>query len=260
MEITKEFRINREIKASNVLVINSDGSKLGVLSLRDALNQSESQSLDLVQVSAGNVENNVPPTCRIMDYGKYCYEQDKKSKEAKKNQKVTVLKEIRFSVNIGEGDFETKLRQAKNFLEQGNKLKIVIKFRGRENNNPSRGFEIMNRFAAECDEISKIESKAQVEGKSMIMILSSKVVQTKAKQQNKSKENVKDGIQKTVSDENGTESNANVKQEDGLEQEPDNFDIVKGQNSTEKLDKTDSESNNLNEESEEVGKQVNKTT
>lgn len=190
MSINKRFQVNENIENSNVLVIDSDGSNLGVLDSKKALGIAESKDLDLVQVSAGNPKANISPTCRIMDYGKYCYNQDKKNKDNRKKQKAAVLKEIGLSVNIGEGDFVTKARHAKNFLEQGNKVKIVIKFRGRENNDPSRGFELMARFVSACEPIAKIESKAQVEGNRMIMILSANIQQDKTKQTDKNDANV----------------------------------------------------------------------
>lgn len=176
----KEFRFNRGIQASNVLVIGSDGIQLGVLTLEKALEKAESTNMDLVQVSAGDVKNNRPPTCKIMDYGKYCYEQDKKNKEAKKKQKVIDVKEIRLSVNIDLGDFNTKVKKAVEFLEKGRyKVKVSIRFRGRENGNPSRGYEIMKKFSQECSFISSIESPPKLEGRNMFMFLAPKVQQSK---------------------------------------------------------------------------------
>lgn len=178
--------MNRGIKAQVVFVIGADGSRLGELPLSDALRYAEDANLDLVQVSPGDAKNKKPPTCKIIDYGKFRYEQDKKGKEARKKQKVIDIKEIRLSVNIDVGDFETKVKQAKSFLKKGKKIKVSIRFRGRENSNPTRGYEIMNRFEKACsspseqdaeDEIAltvNVESPAKLEGKTMVMVLSAK--------------------------------------------------------------------------------------
>lgn len=182
VKISKEFQVNRGIKASNVFVIGADGSQLGVLSLNDALSRAENDNLDLVQVSPGDAKNNRPPTCKMMDYGKYRYEQDKKGKEARKKQKVIDIKEIRLSVNIDVGDFSTKVKQAMGFLEKGKKIKVSIRFRGRENNNPARGYEIMSKFTEACSSLANVESPAKLEGRNMMMILSAKPANSKTKQ------------------------------------------------------------------------------
>lgn len=155
-----------------MLVIDRDGNNLGILMRQEALNQAGAQELDLVQVAPGNAERNKLPTCKIMDYGKFCYEQDKKEKEARKKQKVTIVKEIRLSVNIGENDFETKAAQAIGFLGQGYKVKVSLKFRGRENSAPSRGAEVLNKFAERCGQVGRIESPPKLEGRQMMMLLS----------------------------------------------------------------------------------------
>lgn len=176
----KEFRFNDGIDASEVLVIGADGAQLGVLPLKKALKEAESVNMDLVQVSAGDIKNNRPPTCKIMDYGKYCYEQGKKGKEARKKQKVIEIKEIRLSVNIDIGDFKTKVKKAMEFLEKGRyKVKVSIRFRGRENSNPARGYEIMGKFAQECSALSNVEVSPKLEGRNMFMFLAPKTLQTK---------------------------------------------------------------------------------
>ncbi len=174
--------MNQNIKASSVLVIGADGSNLGVLSLSDALKRAEVDNLDLVQVSPGDAGKNVPPTCKIMNYGKHCYEQEKRGREARKKQKVVVTKEIRLSLNIGEKDFETKLGRASSFLERGDKVKVCIKFKGRETiNSEERGYGLMQEFAKGCEHLSRIESAPVLEGKNMHMILSAKSIQNKGK-------------------------------------------------------------------------------
>ncbi len=193
------------------------------MSSKKALGIATSKDLDLVQVSAGSVEANIPPTCKIMDYGKYCYNQDKKNKDNRKKQKTTVLKEVGFSVNIGEGDFETKIRHIKNFLEQGNKVKVTIKLYGRERNDPSRGFEVMQRIVIACGPLAKVESKAKAEGRNIYMTLSaSNVLQDKAKQADKVEESRDSQIAENAS--SGDESTATENALSGSENAvPENF-------------------------------------
>ncbi len=191
MKISRELKVNRGIKASVVFVIGADGSRLGEMPLNEALSHAEDSNLDLVQVSPSDPKNKKPPTCKIIDYGKFRYEQDKKGKEARKKQKVIDIKEIRLSVNIDTGDFETKVKQAKSFLKKGKKIKVSIRFRGRENSNPTRGYEIMGRFEKACslpseqespDEAAltvNVESPAKLEGRNMFMVLSAKASSNK---------------------------------------------------------------------------------
>ena len=140
--IKQELPINEQIRAKEVQLIGENGEKLGVLSLNDALDKAEEKKLDLVLVAP----NGNPPVCKIMNYGKYKFEQAKKEKEAKKKQKVLAVKEIRVTPNIEEHDFGFKSKNARKFLEDGNKVKITVRFRGREVNNSKAGELVLNKF------------------------------------------------------------------------------------------------------------------
>ncbi len=137
------------------------------MSAKDALKLAEKANLDLVKIAPGAN----PPVCKIMDYGKYRFEQAKREKEAKKNQKVMDIKEIRLSLNIDVGDFNTKVNHAKRFLSDGNKVKVSIRFRGREMAHAENGNVIMDRFAEACAENGTVEKAAKLEGRSMLMFL-----------------------------------------------------------------------------------------
>ena len=167
---SKELPINENIKFKEVRVIDSDGSQLGILPVKDAIEAAYNKNLDLVNI-APNAE---PPVCKIMDYGKYRFEQAKREKEAKKNQKVIEVKEIRLGLGIDTHDFETKGNHARNFLKSGNKVKVSIRFRGRELGHPEIGLEIMERFAAYCSEAGSVEKAAKMEGRNMLMFLAPK--------------------------------------------------------------------------------------
>lgn len=162
--------INESIKAKEVRVINNDGSQLGILPIKDALAEAAKRDLDLVNISP----NAVPPVCKIMDYGKYRFEQAKREKEAKKNQKVVDVKEIRLGLSIDTHDFETKGNHAVKFLKSGDKVKVSIRFRGREFGHPEIGKEIMERFAEYCSEFASVEKPAKMEGRNMLMFLAPK--------------------------------------------------------------------------------------
>ena len=166
----KELQINDEIRDKEIRVINSDGSQLGVMSAAKALQLAESKNLDLVKIAP----QAKPPVCKIMDYGKYRFEQAKREKEAKKNQRVIDVKEIRLSLNIDTHDFNTKVNQASKFIKSGNKVKVSIRFRGREMGHPEIGQENMDRFAAAMEEIAVVEKPAKLEGRSMLMFLAPK--------------------------------------------------------------------------------------
>ncbi|WP_069797530.1 translation initiation factor IF-3 [Tepidibacillus sp. HK-1] len=168
--ISKEHLINEEIRAREVRVVGPDGEQIGILPLKEALKLAEEKNLDLVNVAP----TAKPPVCRIMNYGKFRYEQSKKEKEARKNQKVINVKEIRLSPTIEENDFQTKLRSAIKFLKAGDKVKCSIRFRGREIAHQSIGEKVLDRLAKEVEDISVIERKPKLEGKSMIMILAPK--------------------------------------------------------------------------------------
>ena len=140
------------------------------MSPRDALKMAQALDLDLVKVAP----QAKPPVCKILDYGKYRFEMQKKEKEAKKNQKVIELKEIRLSLNIDTNDFNTKVNQAAKFLQQGHKVKVSIRFRGREMGHPEIGLETMKRFAEVCSEVAAVEKPAKMEGRNMLMFLAPK--------------------------------------------------------------------------------------
>lgn len=167
---SKELQINNDITDKEVRIIGQDGSQLGIMSLKDALNLANNQNLDLVKMTS-NVK---PAVCKIMDYGKYCFTQAKKNREAKKNQRIIDTKEIRLSLNIDTHDFETKVNHAKRFSKNGDKIKVSIRFKGREMSNSNIGLQVMERFAKACSEFTSIEKEAKLEGRSMIMFLSSK--------------------------------------------------------------------------------------
>lgn len=166
----KELLINEDIKDKEVRVIGAEGEQLGVMDTREAQRLSIEKSLDLVKIAP----QATPPVCRIMDYGKYRFEQAKREKEARKNQKVIELKEIRLSLNIDIGDLNTKVKQAIRFLMEGNKLKVSIRFRGREMAHPEIGHEVMKRFAELVAEHGVVEKPAKLEGRHMLMFMSSK--------------------------------------------------------------------------------------
>ena len=151
-------------------LVGEDATQLGVMPLKEALRIAAEKNLDLVKIAP---QAN-PPVCRIMDYGKYCFEQAKREKEAKKNQKVIDIKEIRLSLNIDTHDFNTKVNHALRFLKDGDKVKVTIRFRGREMAHSNLGFGIMSRFADACAELSNVEKQPKLEGRSMIMFLAAK--------------------------------------------------------------------------------------
>ena len=166
----KELYINEEIRGKELRVIDSDGSQLGILSSQQALALAEEKNLDLVMISP----QAKPPVCKIMDYGKYRFEQARREKEKRKNQKVVDIKEVRLSLNIDTHDFNTKLNQALKFISKGDKVKVSIRFRGREMGHPELGMEVMRRFADECMEVAVIEKQPKLEGRSMLMFLAPK--------------------------------------------------------------------------------------
>ncbi len=168
--IKQELPINRQIKEKVVQVIGTEGEKIGELPIEQAIEMAEEKNLDLVLV-APTVK---PPVCKIMNYGKYKFEQAKKEKEARKNQKVLDIKEIRVTPNIGQHDFDFKSKNARSFLEAGNKVKFSVKFRGRELNNVKTGENMLNKFAEELADIATVEKKPFLEGKNMFLILAKK--------------------------------------------------------------------------------------
>lgn len=168
--ISKDHQINEEIRAKEVRLVGPEGEQLGIKSFRDAMQMAIDASLDLVNVAP----QAKPPVCRIMDYGKFRYEQQKKEKEARKNQKVVDLKEVWFRANIDEHDYQTKFRNVVKFLNEGDKVKCSVRFRGREITHAKLGQKILERVASEVGDICIIERMPKLEGRSMIMILAPK--------------------------------------------------------------------------------------
>ena len=164
----KEIEINEAIRDREVRLIGADGSQLGVMSGREALRLAQEQDLDLVKIAP----QAQPPVCKILDYGKYRFEQQKREKEAKKNQKVIEIKEIRLSLNIDTNDFNTKVNQAAKFLAQGHKLKVSIRFRGREMAHTNLGLDVHHRFAEALAGKGVVDKQPKLEGRSMMMFMS----------------------------------------------------------------------------------------
>ncbi len=169
--IKQELPINGQIREKEVQVIDENGNKLGVLAIEEALDIAEERDLDLVLVAP----NSSPVVCKLMNYGKYKFEQAKKEKESRKNQKAVELKEIRVTPNIGEHDFGFKSKNARSFLEAGNKVKFTVRFRGRELNNVKAGEAVLNKFIEDLADISVVEKKPFLEGKTMFIILTKKI-------------------------------------------------------------------------------------
>ncbi len=167
LNISKDMMVNESIRAREVRLVGANGDQIGVKSKQEALEMAQNANLDLVMVAP----NAKPPVCRIMDYGKFRYEQQKKEKEARKKQKVINVKEVRLSPNIEEHDFNTKLRNARKFLTKGDKVKAAIRFRGRAITHSELGKEVLERLAKECEDIASIESKPKMEGRSMFLVL-----------------------------------------------------------------------------------------
>ncbi|MEG0570092.1 MAG: translation initiation factor IF-3 [Oscillospiraceae bacterium] len=166
-----ELLINEEIRDKEIRVVGADGSQLGIMSSRDAFKLAVEQGLDLVKIAP----QAAPPVCRIMDYGKFRYEQAKREKEAKKNQKVVEIKEVRMSLNIDVHDLETKINQANKFLSMGDKVKVSIRYRGREMAHPEMGKGLLERFKDACSENGVVEKSPKLEGRSLAMFIASKI-------------------------------------------------------------------------------------
>lgn len=165
-----EQLINEEIREKEVRLIDQDGAQLGIVAIKDALNAAYDKNLDLVMIAP----NSKPPVCRIMDYSKYRFDQMKKEKEAKKKQKTVEVKEVRLSPNIGDHDFETKLKSAQKWLAEGNKVKVSVRFRGREITHNDLGKEVLTKFADAVSEVGTVDKAAKMEGRSMVMFLQPK--------------------------------------------------------------------------------------
>jgi translation initiation factor IF-3 len=159
--------INEEIRDKEVRLIDADGTQLGIVSARDALARAQEKNMDLVKIAP----QSKPPVCKIMDYGKYRFDQLKKEKEAKKNQKIMEIKEVRLSPNIDDHDLSTKLKNAIKFLEKGDKVKVSVRFRGREMTHTEIGREVLDNFAAGLGDAGEVEKAPKMEGRSMVMFL-----------------------------------------------------------------------------------------
>lgn len=164
--------INTEIRAKEVRLISNDGEQLGVVSLDEAMRISLEENLDLVMIAP----KAKPPVCKIMDYHKFAYEQAKKEKEARKKQKTITVKEVRFSPTTEDHDVTIKANQARGFLNNGDKVKVTVRFRGRERAYTENGLEILKSFAQKLEDVSEMERKPKLEGRNMIMVLGPKKV------------------------------------------------------------------------------------
>ena len=167
---SKELQINEQIRDKEVRVVDADGSQLGVMPLRQAKELAEQRNLDLVKIAP----QATPPVCKIIDYGKFRFEQSKREKEQRKNQRTVEIKEVRLSLNIDTHDFETKKNHAVRFIGEGNKVKASIRFRGREMGHPELGQEIMRKFAGAMADVANVEKPAKLEGRTMLMFLAPK--------------------------------------------------------------------------------------
>lgn len=163
-------QINEEIKDKEIRLIGDEGEQLGIMSADEALRIAAEREMDLVKISPSSN----PPVCKIMDYGKFRFEQAKKEKEAKKNQRIIEIKEIRMSPGIGENDFNTKLKNAQKFLNDGDRVKASVRFRGREMAHTDIGAELLKNFADKCAEIANMDKAPKLEGRNMSMFLSPK--------------------------------------------------------------------------------------
>lgn len=162
--------INEEIRAKELRIIDTDGTQLGIMSRDEAMELAENKKLDLVCIAP----KAAPPVCKILDYGKYKYELQKKEKEAKKKQKTTQVKEIRLSTFIEDHDIMVKAKTGAKFLKDGDKLKVSLRFRGREKDYVARGMEVMDKFAEAVAEVGTVDKKPNFEGRSLTMILTPK--------------------------------------------------------------------------------------
>ncbi|WP_207460242.1 translation initiation factor IF-3 [Azospirillum sp. SYSU D00513] len=161
-------RVNREISARSVRLVGADGEMVGVVSLRDALLAAEDAGLDLVEVAA----QADPPVCKILDYGKYKYEEQKKANEARKKQKIIEVKEIKLRPGIDDNDYDVKMRAARRFIDEGDKVKVTLRFRGREMAHQDLGMKVLVRVRDDLEGVAKVEQMPKLEGRQMIMVLS----------------------------------------------------------------------------------------
>ena len=170
VSIISELMINEQIRDREIRLIGEDGEQLGIMSARDAMKLAREANLDLVKIAP----TAKPPVCKIIDYGKYRYEQARKEKEARKKRKTIEVKEVRLSPNIDTNDLNTKVNQARKFVSGGNKVKVAVRFRGRELAHTAVGKTILEDFAQKLSDIAVIDKPAKLEGKSMVMFLVAK--------------------------------------------------------------------------------------
>jgi translation initiation factor IF-3 len=165
-----DHQLNEDIRDKEIRVIGPDGAQLGIMSSRDALNMAYEKEMDLVKIAPGSN----PPVCKIMDYGKFRFEQMKKEKEAKKNQHVVEIKEVRMSPGIDTNDFNVKLKNAQKFLKEGNRVKVTVRFRGREMAHTNIGEQLLAQFSEACADVASVEKNPKLDGRHMTMFLSPK--------------------------------------------------------------------------------------
>ena len=166
----QDHQLNEDIRDKEIRVIGSNGEQLGIMAPKTALDMAYDQGLDLVKIAP----NAIPPVCKIIDYGKFRFEQSKKEKEAKKNQHVTEVKEIRMSPGIDIGDFNVKVKNAQKFLKDGNRVKVTVRFRGREMAHTDIGRNLLVQFSEACSDIANVEKNAKLDGRHMSMFLGPK--------------------------------------------------------------------------------------
>jgi translation initiation factor IF-3 len=161
-------RINREIRGvPNVQLIDEEGQNLGVIPFFDALDRAADAGLDLVEIAP----NSQPPVCKILDFGRFKYESQKRAAETRRNQKIVEIKEVKVRPNIDDHDYEVKMKQSRKFLEEGDKVKVTLRFRGREMAHQDLGIQLLDRVRSELNDLAKVESEPRLEGKQMIMIM-----------------------------------------------------------------------------------------
>ncbi|MES9965814.1 MAG: translation initiation factor IF-3 [Sedimenticola sp.] len=167
MAAPKKNRLNGEITAPEVRLIGADGEQVGIVSINEAMGNAEEAGLDLVEI----VPNAEPPVCRVMDFGKFVFEQKKQKSAAKKKQKQVHIKEVKFRPGTGEGDYQVKLRNLVRFLKDGDKTKVTMRFRGREHAHRELGLEMLERVERDLAELGEVEQKPAMEGRQMVMVL-----------------------------------------------------------------------------------------
>ncbi|MET0106257.1 MAG: translation initiation factor IF-3 [Sedimenticola sp.] len=167
MAAPKKNRLNGEITAPEVRLIGADGEQVGIVSINEAMENAEEAGLDLVEI----VPNAEPPVCRVMDFGKFVFEQKKQKSAAKKKQKQVQIKEVKFRPGTGEGDYQVKLRNLVRFLKDGDKTKVTMRFRGREHAHRELGLEMLERVERDLAELGEVEQKPAMEGRQMVMVL-----------------------------------------------------------------------------------------